>query len=243
MALIALQCWHLRTTYSQSPSGQTAAWLVKVSRLPMNRSIPLRVSSKIWWLMVTYSLKVGCLPYAVGKQPFIPLINLRRKWLLNWWWWRWRWWWWWWRWWWWWQWWWWWRWWWWWWWWRWWWWWWWRWWWWWWRCRWWILMMIKSGGDWLKLIVRNSCDELFIFICNIVVVCLLLFFYVVVWQYVAVKWGIRRVWSPVRTTPTTIHTINSVNGSLLCPQAGRSGWMWRTSKWNRAALVILTILK
>ena len=26
-------------------------------------------------LMVTKSLKVGCLPYAVGKQPSIPLIN------------------------------------------------------------------------------------------------------------------------------------------------------------------------
>ena len=26
------------------------------------------------------SLKVGCLPYAVGKQPSKPLINLGRKW-------------------------------------------------------------------------------------------------------------------------------------------------------------------
>ena len=25
------------------------------------------------------SLQVGCLPYAVGKQPSIPLINLGRK--------------------------------------------------------------------------------------------------------------------------------------------------------------------
>ena len=29
------------------------------------------------------SLKVGCLPYAVGKQPSIPLINLGRKRTLN----------------------------------------------------------------------------------------------------------------------------------------------------------------
>ena len=33
------------------------------------------------------SLKAGCLPYAVGKQPPIPLINLGRKWMLNWRWW------------------------------------------------------------------------------------------------------------------------------------------------------------
>ena len=32
-------------------------------------------------------LKVNCLPYAVGKQPSIPLINLGREWTLNWWWW------------------------------------------------------------------------------------------------------------------------------------------------------------
>ena len=32
-------------------------------------------------------LKVDCLPYAVGKQPSIPLIYLGRKWTLNWWWW------------------------------------------------------------------------------------------------------------------------------------------------------------
>ena len=29
-------------------------------------------------LKVTKLLKVGCLPYAVGKQPSIPLINLGR---------------------------------------------------------------------------------------------------------------------------------------------------------------------
>ena len=29
------------------------------------------------------SLKVGCLPYAVGKQPSIPMINRGRKWTLN----------------------------------------------------------------------------------------------------------------------------------------------------------------
>ena len=28
-------------------------------------------------------LKVDCLPYAVGKQPSIPLIYLGRKWTLN----------------------------------------------------------------------------------------------------------------------------------------------------------------
>ena len=28
-------------------------------------------------------LKVDCLPNAVGKQPSIPLINLGRKWTLN----------------------------------------------------------------------------------------------------------------------------------------------------------------
>ena len=33
------------------------------------------------------SLKVGCLPYAVEKQPSIPLINLGKKWTLSWWWW------------------------------------------------------------------------------------------------------------------------------------------------------------
>ena len=38
-------------------------------------------------LMVTKLLKVGCLPYAVGKQPSIPLIDLGRTWTLNWWWW------------------------------------------------------------------------------------------------------------------------------------------------------------
>ena len=32
----------------------------------------------LWWL------KAGCLPYAVGKQPSIPSINLRRKWMINW---------------------------------------------------------------------------------------------------------------------------------------------------------------
>ena len=33
-------------------------------------------------------LKIDCLPYAVGKQPSIPSINLGRKWTLNrWWWW------------------------------------------------------------------------------------------------------------------------------------------------------------
>ena len=42
-------------------------------------------------LTVTKSLKVGCLPYAVGKQPSIPLIDLRRTWTLNWWWWWWWW--------------------------------------------------------------------------------------------------------------------------------------------------------
>ena len=39
-------------------------------------------------LKVTKLLKVGCLPYAVGKQLSIPLINLGRTWTLNWrWWW------------------------------------------------------------------------------------------------------------------------------------------------------------
>ena len=40
-------------------------------------------------------LKIGYLPYAVGKQSSIPLINLGKKWTLSWWWW-WCWWWWWW---------------------------------------------------------------------------------------------------------------------------------------------------
>ena len=39
-------------------------------------------------LMVTKSLKVGCLSCAVGKQPSIPLINLGRTWTLKWWWWN-----------------------------------------------------------------------------------------------------------------------------------------------------------
>ena len=30
--------------------------------------------------------RADCLPYAVGKQPSIPLINLGRKWMLKWWW-------------------------------------------------------------------------------------------------------------------------------------------------------------
>ena len=34
-------------------------------------------------------LKVGCPPYAVGKQPSIPLIDLGRIWTLSWWWWWW----------------------------------------------------------------------------------------------------------------------------------------------------------
>ena len=33
------------------------------------------------------SLKVSCLPYAVGKQLYTPLINFGRKWTLIWWWW------------------------------------------------------------------------------------------------------------------------------------------------------------
>ena len=37
-------------------------------------------------LMATKTLTVGCLPYAVGKQPSIPLINLGRTWTLKWWW-------------------------------------------------------------------------------------------------------------------------------------------------------------
>ena len=28
------------------------------------------------------SLELGCLPYAFGKQPFIPMNNRRRKWTL-----------------------------------------------------------------------------------------------------------------------------------------------------------------
>ena len=34
-------------------------------------------------LAVTKLLKVGCLPYAVGKQPSIPLIYLGKTWTLN----------------------------------------------------------------------------------------------------------------------------------------------------------------
>ena len=34
-----------------------------------------------------YQIEHRCLPNAVGKQPSIPLINLGRKWMLNWWWW------------------------------------------------------------------------------------------------------------------------------------------------------------
>ena len=48
------------------------------SNIPMDRQLHI----------VTKLLKVGCLPYAVGKQPSIPLINLERTWTLNWWWWR-----------------------------------------------------------------------------------------------------------------------------------------------------------
>ena len=33
------------------------------------------------------TLQVSCLPYALGKQLTIPLINLGRKWTLRWWWW------------------------------------------------------------------------------------------------------------------------------------------------------------
>ena len=36
---------------------------------------------------IRQTLKAGCLPHAVEKQLFIPLINLGRKWLLKWWWW------------------------------------------------------------------------------------------------------------------------------------------------------------
>ena len=32
------------------------------------------------------SLKIGCLPNAVGKQLSVPLIDLGRKWILSWWW-------------------------------------------------------------------------------------------------------------------------------------------------------------
>ena len=38
-------------------------------------------------LMKKALLHAGYLPYAVGKQPSIPLINLGRKWTLKWWWW------------------------------------------------------------------------------------------------------------------------------------------------------------
>ena len=34
-------------------------------------------------LKIEVWLKVGCLLYAVGKQPFIPLINHGRKWMLR----------------------------------------------------------------------------------------------------------------------------------------------------------------
>ena len=33
--------------------------------------------------MVIKSLKAGCLPHAVGKQPSMPLIDLERTWMLN----------------------------------------------------------------------------------------------------------------------------------------------------------------
>ena len=44
---------------------------------------------KIKIVYIVVLLKVDCLPDAVGKQPTIPLINLERKWTLNWWWWWW----------------------------------------------------------------------------------------------------------------------------------------------------------
>ena len=48
----------------------------------------LQMEASLWlkeksWVL----LKVGCLPYVVGKQPSISLINLGRKWTLSWWWW------------------------------------------------------------------------------------------------------------------------------------------------------------
>ena len=42
---------------------------------------------KIKTVYIVVLLKVDCLPDAVGKQPSISLINLGRKWTLNWWWW------------------------------------------------------------------------------------------------------------------------------------------------------------
>ena len=38
------------------------------------------------WPYGDWTLKASCLPYAVGKQPYIPLTNLVRKKTLKWWW-------------------------------------------------------------------------------------------------------------------------------------------------------------
>ena len=47
----------------------------------LNMEASLRLNKK-----PRVSLKIGCLPNAVGKQPSLPLIDLGRKWILSWWW-------------------------------------------------------------------------------------------------------------------------------------------------------------
>ena len=39
----------------------------------------MSVTEQEIYLEMEVSVKVGCLPYAVGKQPSIPWINLERK--------------------------------------------------------------------------------------------------------------------------------------------------------------------
>ena len=53
-----------------------------MTRRHIHRSL-VSLSTRIFpWLKVTKLLKVGCLRYAVGRQPSTPLINLGRTWTL-----------------------------------------------------------------------------------------------------------------------------------------------------------------
>ena len=61
----------------------TFSWIDKC--LMVTKCDFLKMEASLWpneksWV----SIKAGCLPYAFGKQPSIPLINLGRKWTLSW---------------------------------------------------------------------------------------------------------------------------------------------------------------
>ena len=72
---------------SSGTSQSRAGWRQEVHPVTKN-SFPHSHgwTTALWWLN---AIETACLPYTVGKQPSIPLINLWRKWMLKWWWWWW----------------------------------------------------------------------------------------------------------------------------------------------------------